>query len=562
MASPLVHTSAIDFNRLFTNSLHYRVPPYQRDYSWTEDNWEDLWADLSALEGTSAQHYMGAIVLQKGEGRHLTIIDGQQRLATLSIFVLAVLDRLRKLVESGVDRDANQERLDLLRDKFIGNKDPSSLRYSSRLALNRNDDPFYQQHIIQFREPINLRKLSTSERRLWEAFRFFRTKLEKHFRASAVGEEIASLLSDTVAHRVIFIQILVQSELSAYTVFETLNARGLELTASDLLKNYLLSKLHPSHTDLDQALDQWSRISELVSAEELPNFLRHSLNASRPYVRRERLFKVVRSDVVTKREDVFPFLDTLESSAHVYRALDEPWDEYWNDFPGCREHVRVLRLFRVTQYKPLVLAAVAAGLSDLHSILRACVVISLRFNVIAKRATHQLEEVYNAAAVAVSKGIAKTTRDVVSRLQPIYVGDEEFVNSFSVATISTDSKNKVVKYILCSIEKQLTPQDLDWETSSVSIEHILPEHPSDGWSSFEGNHGRFVFRMGNMTLLEPSLNRDAGHKAFLEKRQLYAGSRFQLTQRIEADEWSPPHIQRRQEQMAKWASAVWRIDSL
>ncbi len=287
----LLDTNTVDLNDIFANGKLYRVPPYQRDYSWNIENWEDLWNDIVALEDSSLQHYLGAIVLQRDSGG-LTVIDGQQRLATLSLLALAALRRILDLKDAGFEADRNQERYDLLYRQFIGSKDPASLRYSSKLALNQTEDGFYQQYLIQFRQPVNVRKLRESERMLWDAYQYFYKQIGMRFGPGSTGEDLAEFLNALVGHRLIFIQIGVEDDLSAYTVFETLNARGLELTEADLLKNFLLSKVSGAETDLDHARSQWARLNQLIGPGDLPPFLRHYLNSRQRSVRRERLFKV------------------------------------------------------------------------------------------------------------------------------------------------------------------------------------------------------------------------------------------------------------------------------
>lgn len=555
----LLETSTVDLTDVFANGKLYRVPPYQRDYSWTIENWEDLWQDIVGLQSSSLQHYMGAIVLQEApEG--LTIIDGQQRLATLSILALAVLNKINGLIENGHEAEENRERFDLLFKQFIGTKDPASLRYSSKLSLNERDDDFYQRYLIEFRAPINARKLADSQRALWEAYCYFANKVTELF-AQANGSTLAEFLNNVVAKRLTFIEIRVEDDLSAYTVFETLNARGLELTEADLLKNYLFSRVAQSETDLDQARKQWDSISRLIAASELPGFLRHFLNSRRPYVRRERVFKTIKETVST-RDQVFPFLDSLERTAYLYCALDDPHDEYWLDFSGCKEIVRVLRLFRVTQYKPVALATEAVlGGSALREILSACLVISFRFNVIGRRNTHELEQVYNRAAVDMSEGRASSVREVIDGLRPVYVPDEEFRNDFALASISTGAKRRLVAYILCELERHRSGADLDFETASATVEHVLPENAAAGWEHFkEEDRERFTYRLGNLTLLERGRNRDAGAKPFDEKRQIYASSQYSISREIDADEWTPDSIAARQREMARWATSVWRLD--
>ena len=127
------------------NGKHYRVPPYQRDYSWSEEQWDDLWNDLMDLRSDpDERHYLGALVVEERGDREFLIIDGQQRLATLSVLALAVIARLGAMADEGIDAAANRERALALRNRFIGEKDPASLTESSRLYLNETDDAVYQ----------------------------------------------------------------------------------------------------------------------------------------------------------------------------------------------------------------------------------------------------------------------------------------------------------------------------------------------------------------------------------------------------------------------------------
>ena len=150
----LLDTKTTNLNDIFGNGKIYRVPTYQRDYSWEQENWEDLWDDIISCEGQNYPHYMGAIVLQSNETKKFVVIDGQQRLATLSIVANACIKTIQSFVNQGIEVEENKERKDLLIKQYIGTKDPASLHYSSKLFLNENNDSFYQSTILQFREPL------------------------------------------------------------------------------------------------------------------------------------------------------------------------------------------------------------------------------------------------------------------------------------------------------------------------------------------------------------------------------------------------------------------------
>lgn len=184
---------------------------------------------------------MGSLVLMLHENlEEYTIIDGQQRIATLRILILCVIGRLRELADSGVEPGANRERAALLRGSFIGAKQPGSLVEASKLMLNRNDDDFYQVTLVQLEKPASERSLGDSEKELWGGFKYFSKHIALEFQKSS-GQQLAEWIDALVSVRLLFIQVVVEEDMGAYTVFETLNARGLELTASDLIKNYLMS---------------------------------------------------------------------------------------------------------------------------------------------------------------------------------------------------------------------------------------------------------------------------------------------------------------------------------
>ncbi|MBK6976338.1 MAG: DUF262 domain-containing protein [Cytophagaceae bacterium] len=142
----LLDTKTVSFNDILGNGKIYKVPQFQRDYSWELDNWEDLWNDIEIAEKNNSPHYMGSVVLQSSNGKEFSIIDGQQRFTTLSLLTLAVIDAISKIAENGKNNvDENFERKEILMRQYIGQKDPSSLTYSSKLFLNENNDGFSRQ---------------------------------------------------------------------------------------------------------------------------------------------------------------------------------------------------------------------------------------------------------------------------------------------------------------------------------------------------------------------------------------------------------------------------------
>ena len=123
--SNLLKTQDVTFLDLIGNGKKYRVPSFQRGYAWEEEQWEDLWNDIQELlQAPDTKHYMGALVVKALSEREFEIIDGQQRIATLSVLVLSVIHCLHHLPGDAATRNANTERAMGLRQDFIGKKIP------------------------------------------------------------------------------------------------------------------------------------------------------------------------------------------------------------------------------------------------------------------------------------------------------------------------------------------------------------------------------------------------------------------------------------------------------
>ena len=562
----ILNTRTINYLELIGNGKSYRVPPYQRDYSWSEEEWEDLWNDIVELQpDPEGVHYLGALVVEGSSDREFLIIEGQQRLATLSLFALAVIVRLQDMAAGGIDTEANTARAQGLRDRFVGEKDPASLTESSRLYLNATDDAFYQDYLVQLREPLNPRGLPKSNRLLWKCFGYFTARLDEMDAFKEDGQALASLLSETVARQLLFILITVDDELNAYTVFETLNARGLELTTTDLLKNYLFSRVRVS-ADLEALQRRWQQLIATVGQERFPRFLRYHLLCGQPKVRSQRLFKLVRDQTRTPA-DVFALLDQLENRAELFAAVLDANHGYWIDLPAARPHIRELNLFRVQQMMPLLFAVWERfSETDFVRVLKLVSVISFRYTVVSGLNTNPLEPVYHHVAKAVLDGEVRTPAEVFNLLKPLYVDDARMKQDFAFLSVDTEGRwGKLTRYILARLEGDASGRACDPDTDPGTIEHILPENPVDAWEeSFpRALWDESIYSLGNLTLLEPATNRRLGNAAYPERVAAYAGSGYAMTRRIPEiapDQWTPELLDQRQRQLAERAVHLWRAD--
>ena len=563
----ILNTRTINYLELIGNGRSYRVPPYQRDYSWPEDQWEDLWNDIADLRSRPEdRHYLGALVVEGKSDREFLVIDGQQRLATLSLLALAVIAKLRAMADDGIDPDANRERGRELRNRFVGEKDPASLIESSRLYLNETDNAFYQDYLVQLRKPLNPRGLPSSNRLLWNCFRYFVGQLDSLEELGDDGRAVAGLLSETMARQLLFILITVDDELNAYTVFETLNSRRLELTTTDLLKNFLFSQIRVA-ADLEALQRRWRSLMATVDQARFPEFLRHHLLCELPRVRSQRLFKLVR-DRTRTAADVFRLIDDLEGRADLFAAVSDPHHGYWTDLPGAKEYIRDLNLFRVRQAMPLLFAAwESLSGSDFVRVLKLVSVISFRYAVVSGLNSNALEPVYHRAAKAVMDGDARTPAAVFERLEPIYVDDERTKQNFALLTVRTrGQRKKLAKYILARLEQDAAGgRACDPETDPGTIEHILPENPADAWQeTFSAERWEAsVYRIGNLILLESAANRRVGNDDYAGKLGAYRRSSYALARHIPEmapEAWTPELVDERQRRLGERAVHLWRSD--
>ena len=561
------NTTNNTFRQLMGNGLSYRVPLFQRDYSWGSDEWDDLWQDIVALFEADPEpaHYMGYLVLQSADNRAFDIIDGQQRMTTLSLLMLAAVSHLSDLAAPDDPGDPQARRAEQLRASYIGYLDPVSLVPRSKLTLNRHNDSFYQNFLVPL-ERLPQRGLNASEHLLRRAFSWFKDRIRE--RSADDGTAVASLV-DGAVDRLFFTVITVTDELNAFKVFETLNARGVRLSATDLLKNYLFSVVARGgahESEISSLESRWEAIVGLLGSESLPEFLRVYWNSRHRLVRKADLFKTIRG-AVDGRSKVFALVRDLDRQARVYAALRNPDDGSWT--AGERASLSQLQMFSVRQPLALLLAAFDRYSDDERAeftrLLRAVAVVSLRYNVICGRQSNEQESVYNQVAVAISQSRLAGSGAAIEQLRPVYPEDAEFRAAFTDKTLRTTSnRNKrVARFLLFQIERHASGSSFDFESAQYDLEHVLPENPGADWQQFDDQQREAcTYRLGNLTLLTATDNRTAENASYWVKRPIYQNSEFAVTRKLaeDYDTWTPGKIRARQSWMARQATTLWRID--
>jgi hypothetical protein len=255
-------------------------------------------------------------------------------------------------------------------------------------------------------------------------------------------------------------------------------------------------------------------------------------------------------------------LDQLENYSSLFVALGNANDEFWRDIYQNRHYIHELELFRVKQAYPTLLAAYERFKpEDFTRLLKLVCVFSFRYAIISSLNPSDLETLYSQVAIAITNNEITKPRQVFDHLRSVYVSDEKFSQDFSLISISTKGqKKKLVKYILCKLESDSAGLEIDED--GFSIEHILPESPSSDWQQnfSDIQMEEMVYLLGNLTLLEPKLNRQIGNESYQLKQAAYQKSVYKLTQDIMAEDWTPDTLANRQRKLAQRAVYIWKSD--
>lgn len=537
------------------------VPPYQRAYSWTDEQIGELLRDLSdALREKEAEYFLGTVVLTKQAGQ-CAVIDGQQRLATISILICAIRNHFYAIGDA--------ERADELHRDYLAKKELRGLSETPHLTLMASDNGFYESHILPKPSPTaarGKRSIPASNARLETALNL----CTEHVTALAKTTQTpAAVLLDWIEYlneKAKVIVVEVNDEAAAYTIFEVLNDRGLELSVSDLLKNFLF---RAADDKVSEAQAHWSRMVgslEGSGAEEkaLKTFIRH-VWASRNGVTREKdLYDKIRQYITGKQRAV-GFVKELSELALVYVALDNPSDELWKEYgPSVREAVEALQLLKATQIRPLLLAIVTHfDAKEVRKALPMLVCWTVRFMVVGKLGSGPLESGYADRAQAVSSGKISTAAQLFEASKGFLVNDGEFEQGFAVAR---SSAHYLARFYLRVLEKQSSVAKGDElvvnpNFDAVNLEHVMPLTRAPHWEEVPmEQHETYVKRLGNLALLDRVLNEQCGNRPFVDKAKVLAKSRIATTREISgATSWDPEAINTRQKQMAKLAVQAWPL---
>ena len=537
-----------------------KVPPYQRSYAWTKAELDDFWEDLNGEKNEGGgEYFMGPIVIAsaKPPDQRLTIIDGQQRLATASILIAALV---RDLIRIG-DTETAQ---DIERD-YLGSKDLRMRALTPKLILNEDDKQFFTAVVSRKidEEPTS----GISHKRIYSAYKYFVDLVEQQQSMSKDQGSFRDWIIDWVDYirdKAIVMLAVIPEESDPFTIFETLNARGRELAIADLLKNHLFSCAKPR---LEEVKRLWSSaVSKISEVDEtaLTEFLRHYWNSRYALARERELYRRFRSQI-NDEYNASAFAEELDEAASDYSALLNPGHALWREL-GQKVADAVFSLFALglEQNRPMLLAALhKLPKSELARLVPWLLSWSLRGVVVGGIGKGKYEATYANAAIAITEGKASSVAQIFGKLQGIIPSDTEFQTEFRVYR---PPNNRLAHYILRALElgeqNKTEPYVIpNPDRQELTLEHVLPRNPNRAqWPKFSKAElvAEYAPRLGNLTLVPRTLNKSLGNRPFTQKRAAYLGADLKLTKDIGQElDWSPEVIETRQTSLAKLALKVW-----
>lgn len=515
---------SLTINKLFTDSdSFYQIPDYQRPYKWTDDQVEQLWDDVwESYTNAEPNYFLGSLITAtpSESSKYLDIVDGQQRLTTLMILFAVIRDKYPDLNKEILQDDDNAIGIVEIKDSIAKNERHTRLR----LFTHEHHQSDFQSLILQSDNCIPSKKPSKKELSFDEQpkYKFINTAYVFNEKLSYVGQKACGEFINYLYNKVKVIRIDCKSVGFAIKLFQVLNATGLDLTNSDLIKSFLLNQIQKDYPDdlqkktKDQFLKDWIACEQIaIDTEESINSLftyyEYYLLEANPkkslYQELEKQFKGEDSiKVITDfkkfcthyKNDIYNSEDTLMYSFHYLR-----WTTYWKtliltayheNYASIEEFKKVLRDFYYVHW--------IAGYTMSK-------VKQTSFNIIK-----WLKE-------------QKPINEIKHELNKIS-DDNSILSKVSLALSGDVYHDRWIKPLLFIIDNSLedSPKFHKVNNKNIHVEHILPQsfRTVYGWKHIiEGDTDgdSLVHKLGNLTLLSGKKNIEATNSAFSDKIDVY-----------------------------------------
>lgn len=534
------------------------IPVYQRNYSWTEKECRRLFNDLLHLmKNTSAHHFIGSICTKENRdsngNRRIIIIDGQQRLTTLSLLFLALARTAEKRKVGNLH--------DTIMSRYIFDDEKKRV---PKLRLGLHDGEHYQ-------EVIDNVDLSNTDNNIAMNFNFFMKRLD-----TLSDSELSDL--ERSADRLDLAILSMDDGEDAQEIFDSINSTGIDLTDIDRIRNFLLMDLE---TDLQERLyiDYWVKIEDSIGYDNLIDFFCSYLvsygsnSIEGTTITKRSLYTVFKIWFSNLNDDTYKdkfdtktefVLNDITDSAifyhdYVMAKMPDPYDTA-NDTFWEINIIGRNQLIPMSIYIHKLLKSDKISYGTMCSLMKICLTYQIRNSIVAGKnpfgyqqsgnviqrfmeATKDIPEIENNDALDYLWETLILSSHGAYRL----ASDDELVESIKTQSFYGQSKD-ITRFILYVIElsdKESRKGIPSYDAKTISIEHILPQTPNDWWiNEFDADPDEYKHRIGNLTLT--TLNSELGNKTFDEKKQKYEKDPFLITRKLcKFDSWECDDINRR-----------------
>lgn len=534
------------------------IPDYQRSYSWTDDEVSELWHDLQRELGReSKEYFLGSVVTTSTSAPRQQIIDGQQRMATVTLLYSAMRD---------IFNGRSDERATDVEREFLGKKNMSTRKLEPLLTLNAEDNDVFQRVLARDVEGARRVAAQDSHRRILAAYDLLHEKqlaLIEGLPAENWQKPLVDL-HEFVRNCAKVIEVNVSNENRAFVIFETLNDRGLNLSTADLLKGHIFGI---SESRLEEAKNSWARAMAPFAGQrdgaDTDTFLRHYWASSRGVARVKALFSEIRREVVTPELAVDLARD-LSQSAPLWVNMFDRDSDYWKSATDdVKDSLETLAQLKVEQCRPLLLAAMRSfSRAEVEVLLGLIVAWSIRWFVVGGGSAGVTERLYAESARDVSSGKLTSSQEIAGRFIDRVPSDRLFEEAFALNTVR---RGWLARYYLARLEREASAVAqpelvVNTNKAELNLEHVLARNARrEDWPAFtddEFSDKKLV--IGNQVLLRQSENESLGNGSFESKRAVLAGSSLLLTAEVGAcADWTPTEIDSRGKRLAKLAVGVW-----
>ncbi|MFW9889690.1 MAG: DUF262 domain-containing protein [Candidatus Thorarchaeota archaeon] len=538
-------------SELFHDKNLYRIPDYQRGFAWRIEDIEGFWTDIEdSMSQNLEQYFLGTIVLiPRKDG--FDIVDGQQRIATLTLLFKIMLDVLD-------DYEEEDEDVEFLKPKIRARlfHQPDRKTSISRLKMNKNDQLYYSKYLMRSDTEEEVRREKAekdSEKRLLRAYIYLRNKVQAVLHEG--GPSSLLLYYNYLASNVLVISIEAGDDSDAFHIFESINAKGVPFSPLDLLKNLLISR--SKRANRSDAVRFWDNLSEKFSEAQAFRFVRYYWMAKYELLRKKGFYRKVKAKVKSslKPEDL---IQELKEYSKIYQVILNPNSSKNHKI---KKALSGLRTLTVTQVHPILLAAgnrYGITSNEFGDVADALLSFVVRKFIVGKANPNEFEK--ESGEIARSIGEKELDANGLrTRLRREAPKDDKFKSEFSELIIH---RKNVAKYLLKQINHSYSKTKEMEVVGTVHLEHILPQKATEQWlKMFDDAQEEFLAnwtqRLGNMTLLDNSLNKSIKNSSLKIKQKSYKKSAIKITKDLcRYTNWDYVDIEERQKKFANRAAKI------